>query len=114
MPMIRKIVEIPANSSVDNLITGSIYEFLPWNAAVNLGVTSETGAGPGDLLVTVNSGSDTVLEEAPVNNTNGFPVIPDDMDVQDVAAAGERLVIKCRNTTAIALDAFLLVQLTPV
>ena len=114
MPMIRKIVTIPASSSVDNLITGSIYEFLPWNAAINLGVTSETGAGPGDLLVTVNSGSDTVLEEAPVNNTNKMPIIPDDMDIQDVAAAGERLVIKVRNTTAGDLDAFLLVQLSPV
>ena len=113
MPMIRKIVVIPANSSVDNLITGSIYEFLPWNAVISLGVTAETGAGPGDLLVTINSGSDTVMEEAPVNNTNALPVIPDDMDVQDVAAAGERLVIKVRNTTVGDLNAFLLVQLTP-
>ena len=99
---------------MDNLITGSIYEFLPWNASISLGVTAETGAGPGDLLVTVNSGSDTVMEEAPIDNTNGFPIIPDNMDVYDVAAAGERLVIKVRNTTAGALDAFLLVQLTPV
>jgi len=114
MPMIRKITSIPANSSIDNLLTGSIYEFMPWNARLNIGVTGATGAGPGDLLVTVNSGSDTVLEEAPVNNTNGFPIIPDDMDVQDVAAAGERLVIKVRNTTAGALDAFLLVQMQPL
>ena len=114
MPMIRKIVSIPANSSVDNLITGSIYEFLPWNARIQMGVTAAAGAGPGDLLVTVNSGSDTIMEEAPINNTAKLPVIPDDMDVFDVAAAGERLVIKVRNTTGGALDSFLLVQLTPV
>ncbi|GAG71890.1 unnamed protein product [marine sediment metagenome] len=112
--MIRKITSIPANSVVDNLLTGSIYEFMPWNAAVNLGVLAAAGAGPGDLQVTVNSGSDTVMEEAPVNNLARFPVIPDDMDVQDIAAGGERLVVKVRNTTAGALECFWLVQLTPI
>lgn len=115
MPMIRRQVQVPANGTVDNLISGSIYEYLPWNASVNAGFISE-GAAATDLLLTVNSGSDTILEEAPTRfaAAGTFPVIPDDMDVQDVAGAGERLVFRARNTTAGALNINFLVQLNPI
>jgi hypothetical protein len=107
MPVIRKEISVGANSTVDNVISGSIYEFMPRNAALRMGNTaSATG-----LVVTINTGSDTVLEESPVNPTTNFPVIPDDMDVSDVAAAGERLVIRVRNTTAGALTLFSLTQI---
>lgn len=110
MPMIYREVSVPANTTVDNIITGSIYEYLPWNAAVGVGVN---GSAAG-LRLTVNSGSDTVVEEAPVNALNRQPVIPDDMWIQDRAMGGERLVVKVRNSTAGALTAFVLVQLEPI
>lgn len=110
MPLVRREQTIAANSTLDNVVTGSIYEFLPWNAAINIGLNgSATG-----LVATINSGSDTVLEEAPVNVSTAFPVIPDDMFAQDVAAGGERLVIKVRNTTGGALTLRSLIQFTPV
>lgn len=110
MPLVRKEISIAANAVLDNVMTGSIYEFLPWNAAVNIGLNgSATG-----LVATINSGADTVLEEGPINVGTVFPVIPDDMFAQDVAAGGERLVIKVRNTTGGALTVRALIQLTPV
>lgn len=110
MPLVRKEQSIAANSTLDNVVTGSIYEFLPYNAAINIGLNgSATG-----LVATINSGSDTVLEEAPVNVSTAFPVIPDDMFAQDVAAGGERLVIKVRNTTGGALTLRSLIQITPI
>ena len=108
MPVITKEISIGANATNDNIIAGSIYEFMPRNAALNIGLTSSATG----LVATVNSGSDTVLEEAPLNPTTTFPVRPDDMYIQDVAAAGERLVIKVRNTTAGALTVFALVEIT--
>ena len=116
MPMIRRTVSVPANGVVDNLISGSIYEYLPWNAFVNAGVLLDAPAATGAVQLTVNSGSDTVLEEAPIraNAAAGqFPKINEDMDIQDVARQGERLVFKARNTTAGAILVNLLVQLTP-
>lgn len=110
MPLVRKEQAIAANAVLDNILTGSIYEFMPWNAAVNIGLNcAATG-----LVATINSGSDTVLEEAPINIIDAFPKIPDDMFAQDVAAAGERLVIKVRNTTGGALTVRSLIQLTPL
>lgn len=110
MPIIKKELSIAANATNDNIFSGSIYEFLPWNASINLGISgSATG-----LVATVNTGSDTVQEESPVNILTTMPKIPDDMDIQDVAAAGERFVVKVRNTTAGALTVRALAQITPV
>lgn len=110
MPLIRKEVSVPANSTIDNLVTGSIYEFMPFNASINLGLTaSATG-----LVGTVNTGSDTLLEESPLNIKTTFPAIPDEMDLQDMAAAGERLVVRIRNTTGGALTVRALIQITPI
>lgn len=110
MPIIKKEISIAANATNDNIFSGSIYEFLPWNASINLGISgSATG-----LVATVNTGSDTVQEESPVNILTTMPKIPDDMDIQDVAAAGERFVVKVRNTTAGALTVRALAQITPV
>lgn len=110
MPIIKRETAVAANSTVENVITGSIYEFLPFNAALSIG---NNGSATG-LVITINTGSDTVQEESPANVSAVSPVIPDDMDVQDVAAAGERLVIKARNTTGGALTLRTLVQITPV
>jgi hypothetical protein len=110
VPIIRKEVSVAANSTVDNLVTGSIYEFMPFNAALSIGMTgSATG-----LVGTVNTGSDTLLEESPLNIKATFPLIPDEMDLQDRTLAGERLVVRVRNTTAGALTVRLLVQISPV
>jgi len=110
MPIIKREISVPANSQVDNVVSGSIYEFLPWNASINLGMTgSATG-----LVATVNTGSDTVQEESPVDILTTFPRIPDDMTVQDVARGGERFVVKVRNTTGGALTFRLLAQLQPL
>lgn len=111
VPLIRKEVSIPANSSNDNLIDGSIYEFMPFNARLNIGLTADATG----LVATVNTGSDTLLEESPINiKPNLFPVIPDEMDLQDISGAGERLVIKVRNTTGGAIIVRGLIQIKPV
>lgn len=110
MPIIRKEISIGANATVDNVVTGSIYEFMPFNAALNIG---QTGSATG-LVATVNTGSDTLLEESPVNILGTFPVVPDQMDLQDRTLAGERLVVRVRNTTAGALTYRLLVQISPI
>lgn len=110
MPVIKNSDDIAANASV-NVLVGSIFEFLPWNASINLGVTADATG----LLYTFTSGSDVVIEESPVDVKAGlFPVIPDDMDVQDVAGMSERMVLQIRNTTGAAITARTLLQLMPL
>lgn len=110
MPVIIKETSIAANSTVDNIFSGSAFEFARGPQLVTLGVTqSATG-----LLATFTSGADVVVEESapPVKTT--MPVIPDDFYASDIAAPGDRYVLRVRNTTAGALTLRAILQIQDV
>ena len=108
MPVIQKELLVAANAVVDNLLSGSAFEFLRQNAVVSIGLTgSATG-----LVANIQSGADIVLEESPLIVKATMPVIPDDFAYNDVGVAGDRLVLRVRNTTAGALTVRAIVQVT--
>lgn len=110
MPLIQSSVTIAANSVTDNVLTGSQFEFLPYNAALNFGMTaSATG-----LTVDAYSGQDTLCENLAPSLQNRFPIYPDDFNLTDVAGAGERIKLRVRNTTGGALTFFYAVQINPI
>lgn len=108
MPVIQKEISIAANAVNDNILSGSSFEFLRSNSVVSIGmVGSATG-----LVANVQSGSDIVLEESPLLVKTTMPTVPDDMYYNDVGVAGDRLVVRVRNTTAGALTVRAIVQVT--
>lgn len=110
MPLIQNSVSVAANATNDNVITGSQYEFLPYNAVLSIGLNgSATG-----LECDVYTGQDTITERMGVNALNRVPIQPDDFVLTDVAEAGERLKIRVRNTTGGALVLFYAVQINPI
>lgn len=110
MPVIQGSVSIAANAVNDNVLSGSQFEFLPYNAKVDFGlVGSATG-----LVLDVFSGQDTLAEAYQPNTQNRVPINPDDFTLTDVAAAGERIKVRARNTTAGALTLFYSVIVTPL
>jgi hypothetical protein len=110
MPVIQSSTSVAANATNDNILQGSQFEFLPYNAMLEFGlVASATG-----LVADVYSGQDTVAEAYALSTQNRFPVYPDDYPLNDVAAAGERIKVRIRNTTAGALTVFFSVKITPV
>jgi hypothetical protein len=98
MPMIQKRIVLAASSSASAL-TDDQFEYLPYNALVEFAVlTDATG-----VLMTIFSGSDLLMDEGPVpigSAINVFPKYPDDYHLTDVAAGGERLKIRLRDTSA--------------
>ena len=111
MPIIQGSTSTAAGASTANALAGSVYEYLPYNALVEIATVDDTN---GNQLVTILSGSDVLLEEAPVSTQNRFPVYPDDYLVSDYAAAGDRLVIRVRNTGAAARTLRWAVKISPV
>lgn len=109
MPLVQVEESIGAGATVD-LFRNSIFRYLPWNASVNIGITqAATGC-----LGTVLSGSDTLLQESALPIKTAYPVIPDEMYLQDVAARGELLTANVRNTTGGAIVVRMVAQLRPV
>ena len=110
MPAIMKQVSVPLNGTVDNILSGSAFEFARTNAIVSMGVT----AAATGTFVTFNSGADVVAEEFEPPIATIYPKIPDEMYFSDVAAAGDRLVIKARNTTGANIILRVVCQVTPL
>jgi hypothetical protein len=110
MPVIMKQVSVPLNGTVDNILAGSAFEFARTNALVSMGVS----AAATGTFVTFNSGADVVAEEFEPAILTRYPIIPDEMYFSDVAAAGDRLVIRVRNTTGAAIIVRVVCQVTPL
>lgn len=113
MPVIQGSTSVAAATVNDNVLTGSQFEFLPYDAALEFGLNGD--ANGGDLRVDVYSGQDVLMENAPMSTQNRQPIYPDDYQLTDVAAAGERIKIRVRNTNgAAARTLFHSVRITPL
>jgi len=110
MPVIIKEVSVAANSTVDNLLSGSAFEFARGPQLVTLGIT-QSAVG---LLATFTSGADVVVEESAPPVKTVMPVIPDDFYASDIAAPGDRYVLRVRNTTAGALTVRAVLQIQDI
>jgi hypothetical protein len=111
MPIINVRNSIATGASAQPL-AGSQYEYLPFNAMVEVGITSSVNL----VLATVSSGSDILQEESNVTlgTADVFPRYPDEYTLQDVAAAGDRLKVNLRNTNAGAAVVMTSVRITPI
>ena len=98
MPLIQSNASIAASSVNDNVLTGSQFEYMPYNGFVEFGLAGD--ANGSDLRIDVYSGQDILAEQLIPNAQNRIPLYPDDYILQDVAAGGERLKIRVRNTSA--------------
>lgn len=110
MPSIQQTNSILTLVTNANIIAGSQYEFLPYDANVAMGFTqSATG-----LLVGVYAGTDLVaLDIVPIVKATS-PVNPDDFTVNFDAYEGTRLVVSVRNPTAGTLTLLSTIVITPL
>jgi hypothetical protein len=111
MPMMQGTTSIAGLTVNDNILSGSQWEFLPYNARLEFGLVGDANAA--DLRVDVYSGQDVILENAPPSAQNRIPIYPDDFTLTDFAAAGERLKIRVRNTNAAARSINFCIRISP-
>lgn len=109
MPLIQNTATILANATLENALAGSQFEFLPYNAFLEFGLQ---GSAAG-LVADIYSGQDVLAEGMAIPLQNRYPLYPDDFNLNDVAAGGERIKVRIRNTTGGNLGAFWAVRITP-
>lgn len=113
MPVIQGTATVAAGAVNDNILTGSQFEFLPYNSFLEFGLSGDATAG-GNARIDIYTGQDIVAEALIPNSAARTPVYPDDFPVNDVAGAGERMKIRVRNTHAsAALTLNFLIKITP-
>ena len=111
MPTIQNRVSVAGLGTNDNVLTGSQYEFLPFDAQLEFGICGDANAA--DLRVDVYSGQDVLMENAEPSAQNRIPIYPDDFGLTDVAGAGERIKIRVRNSNAAPRTLFYSLRITP-
>ena len=110
MPVIMREVTVGAGAVNENILSGSAFEFARQNSLVSIGVAqSVTGT-----FATINSGADVVAEEFAPPILTRYPIIPDEMYFSDVAAAGDRLVVRVRNPTGGGIVIRVTCQVSPL
>lgn len=99
--VIMREISIAANAVLENFWTGSAFEYLRSAALLSQGFTA-SAAG---LVLTLQSGSQVILEESPIYVATRFPIQPDEMFFNFRGEAGDRIVARIRNSTGGALTA---------
>jgi len=114
MPTMTDVRSVAANTTVANILAGKTNEFLTADSIVRVGaVAAAAGAGMfmslliGDVVIV----NDQELGLASV--AGAMPRDPEDIVVDDVGQAGDRLVMSLRNSTALAIVVQSLVKTTP-
>ena len=111
MPTIQTRTVLGINGTATPL-SGSQYEYLPFPCVVEIGIAADATG----VLASVSSGTDILQEEGPVavKTINIQPVYPDDFNLSDQAAPGDRLSVKLRDTSGAARTVMCTVRLTPM
>ena len=112
MPLISLSTALAANAVVDNVLAGSQFEFLPYDAQLEFGIVGDGALGA--ILVDVYSGQDVLLEAGVISILGRVPVYPEDYTLTDVAAGGERIKVRLRNTTGGGLVVQTALRITPI
>jgi hypothetical protein len=113
MPEARGTLSLATTVSTPNLLAGQVYEFLPYDAFVEIGIVqSATG-----LIMSIACDTDIVVQDIgqtniPIKATP--PVYPDDFMPGFSCMAGSRLFIAVRNPTAGTLTGFYSVRISPL
>lgn len=106
----KKDTALAAGATIENVLNGSTFEFARRNSVISIGSVASVAL----VFVTIIVGATTVLEESEMVVRTAFPVIPDEFYYQDVAAQGDRIVIRVRNGAAVPADIRTLVQIAPL
>lgn len=112
MPVANFRNSIAAGATVENVMTGSLFERMPYNASIAIGINGD--ASGHEVLADVYSGTDVLAESLPLNSQARIPVNPDDFNLSDVIGHMEQLKIKLRNTGAGTHVVLTSVIITPI
>lgn len=99
MPAILKEVSIAANTTNENLLSGSAYEFARGPGIISMGVA----AAATGTISNIQVGATIALEAAATPILTRYPIIPDEMYFTESLRQGDRIVHRCQNTTGGAL-----------
>lgn len=116
MPSQRFVTTVAAGTTVGNIMAGSQFEFIGVPARIQIyQVGDPAAAGPYNSEVFFGQELELADGPGPIGVAAIGPAVPDDLVLDDVAAPGDRLIIRLTETAgAAAAIVRTLVVLTPI
>src|SRR5262245_32981658 len=99
MARMSDVRSVAANTTIDNVLSGKIYEFAPANSIVTLSAAASAVGMRVSLLIS----AEVQIDDQEISGANRYPILPDDFVVRGAALRGDRIVLRLRNTTGGAI-----------
>lgn len=113
MPTIAKRFSMLTNTTVDNALAASQYEFAPFDGTIEVGIFSNANL----VTTAIFSGPDVLAEPGTavpfITGTEQLPKYPDDYHWEDEVAQGDRLKVSLVNANAGTAIVNVVLRLTP-
>lgn len=110
MNRMSDVRSVAANTTVDNVMSGKLHEFLPVPSVVRLSCVASAAGIRATLII----GGEVVVDSQEVSGANRYPILPDDIVGEGAGFRGDRVVLRLQNTTAGALTVNSVVDVTPI
>lgn len=95
MPMILRETTVVANTTNENLIAGSAFEFARGRGVLSIGIA----AAATGVICNIQAGADIVAEAFMLPILTRYPIVPDEFYFTDAVEQGDRIVERAQNTT---------------
>jgi len=109
---------VPAAGTTANALAGSPFEFVGQDSKVAIALVEELAIGAaGEVTANIHFGAELQLQSGAImlERVDGIgALIPDNVVVDDVARAGDRLVIELVNSNVAARDVRGIVRILPI
>ena len=116
MPTIRNTTTVAAGLVNGNILQGSQFEFLGAPSRIQIYAQEDTTGANGVAELEVFFGQELELAQTRINGRDGNDVrVPDDLLLDDIGAAGDRLVLRATETGGVNAAVFVTqVKITPI
>lgn len=95
MSVMTDVVTVAANGTVDNVLAGKVHEFLSEDSIMRLAISAAAIGLHASMLV----GAEVLVDDQEVSSSARFPTFADDLLAEGAGFAGDRLILRLRNTT---------------
>lgn len=112
MPVMSDNRSVAANSSVENILSGKLHEFISGMQAARVRVFMTASAA--GIFASLLVGGESFCQDQTVSAAGRYPLDPDDFLVEGAGYAGDRILIGLRNSTGGALTVITRVSVEPI
>ncbi len=106
MPSVNRKLTVAAGGFVENVMSGSQFEYMPFPAVLTIAAVTDIVAAPVPNL-DITFGNAVIVQQGDISGeavAGGGPRFNEDVVAKDAASAGDRIIVRLNNPNVGAAD----------